>query len=1280
MAESSPVNAPPPLATPTWMVVAEKSTEKPQLWERFSDQDMARLEAMHNRIAGWREKHGLQDMTLAPAKPLHTTQHADLTGAYVQRDGLIVARGTVPDHPSPPFTVKVMIGDDALYECDVHQMLMYPIYWSGFVREVRRAMWFALGVNNKWAPCEMALGKQVEEGYRKYTPWLYDVVVVEPVTVQVGAGSAPAAANQPSGQAPSAAPAQTVRRKALMPEHRHALLGDAYLEQYVVYTSATSAWILADTVTAKMAQAVLGKLTSGENLGGIRLVRGFDNIPAAPSSKDKPVTTRLSNTSLDQAQEVLPATHSRRPSMRPDTHDEEVKLSEHQHPTAADAKSGVAPADKEIDHLLLVVHGIGAKLGESIESVSFVNDVTTLRQSMKQSMETPSTASGTASPTAPTPPRIQVLPIQWRQEIKFATAPSDFMPMPHGQPNAPPAADHGTLLTEPSVMKGQFGRTTPVAAQPSYGLSSSAGRDDVLHFHYGQSQQDVFSPPPPGTTPTGSAPTTPNSAHISGDRPETSDDQKLPALDEIMLTGVPAVRMLVSDVVLDVLLYMTPRYRGEIIASVTRELNRVYRLFLSRHPSFKGKVSVLGHSLGSVIMMEIMCNQRDVKQERRRPANMSEPVPSVDPILEAHQHRYEDVVHTKEGHAIEQLHFDVDNFFCVGSPAGIFLLLQGERIRGRIPHQLPSRSPGKIAPEARYWQDTPLHHAWSATHSLVKRPKVAHLFNIYHSCDPVAARMEPLVSRQLVPQVAYRIPYRKGGLKGLQQGVENISTMVASRAIDALKTSSGYLSSIFAAKTVSAEAGETDVSLRSISPYRKDIDATDDGVKRLNPRYQRIDFALQEGVLENPYLAALSIHMSYWADFDVAMRYWARQADDESDDGDEEEEEYHDLYMLDRRRRCCDGLRQLRLRHPALALLMVILLSGGMAVWRMYAPRRHLLMDVQHPIDIRTMQELRFTVQGVTEGTMRYVVDASLPPYVVNHRIRLYADKLEMSETISASAWHMKQTELQPPVKSGLGVAVWCLQPRSFTGRREQIRLEGTVTVPPSFAHLHLGKRDSSPGFLLNITTDNIDHHWNVLDTDHIERVVMHTLNGHITGRMSTQLLDVQSTNGNIDLSLSLAAPRFMPASSTPAVRVSTTNGDILLNADILGASSERPQRRLAKRTASALHILAHSDSGNVRARYTIPPVSADVEHYKDGYHVDFSLQSRTASSAVHVESDDKHKPRLSPGTVVQYSDTTRSWMLMGNVSTSSGSAQVFGSRANFTLTTLRGEATLSLS
>jgi hypothetical protein len=53
---------------------------------------------------------------------------------------------------------------------------------------------------------------------------------------------------------------------------------------------------------------------------------------------------------------------------------------------------------------------------------------------------------------------------------------------------------------------------------------------------------------------------------------------------------------------------MSLLYHFQIIVFVKNELNKLYNLFLSRHPSFRehGNVSIIAHSLGSVIVYDIL--------------------------------------------------------------------------------------------------------------------------------------------------------------------------------------------------------------------------------------------------------------------------------------------------------------------------------------------------------------------------------------------------------------------------------------------------------------------------------------------------------------------------------------------------------------------------------------------------------------------------------------------------------------------------------------------------
>jgi hypothetical protein len=49
---------------------------------------------------------------------------------------------------------------------------------------------------------------------------------------------------------------------------------------------------------------------------------------------------------------------------------------------------------------------------------------------------------------------------------------------------------------------------------------------------------------------------------------------------------------------------MTPKYRDQMMMIITKEINKVYQLFVKRNPDFLqrgGKVSIYGHSLGVII-------------------------------------------------------------------------------------------------------------------------------------------------------------------------------------------------------------------------------------------------------------------------------------------------------------------------------------------------------------------------------------------------------------------------------------------------------------------------------------------------------------------------------------------------------------------------------------------------------------------------------------------------------------------------------------------------------
>ncbi|MBA0808562.1 hypothetical protein Gohar_024291, partial [Gossypium harknessii] len=97
------------------------------------------------------------------------------------------------------------------------------------------------------------------------------------------------------------------------------------------------------------------------------------------------------------------------------------------------------------------------------------------------------------------------------------------------------------------------------------------------------------------------------------------------AVEKITLDGVRGLRVMLSATVHDVLYYMSPIYCQSIINSVSNQLNRLYLKFLKRNPGYDGKVSIYGHSLGSVLSYDILCHQE----------NLSSPFP-VEWVYEKH--------------------------------------------------------------------------------------------------------------------------------------------------------------------------------------------------------------------------------------------------------------------------------------------------------------------------------------------------------------------------------------------------------------------------------------------------------------------------------------------------------------------------------------------------------------------------------------------------------------------------------------------------------------------
>ncbi|XP_069468050.1 SEC23-interacting protein [Ambystoma mexicanum] len=83
------------------------------------------------------------------------------------------------------------------------------------------------------------------------------------------------------------------------------------------------------------------------------------------------------------------------------------------------------------------------------------------------------------------------------------------------------------------------------------------------------------------------------------------------SIKKISLPSIGRLRHFTNETLLDILFYNSPTYCQTIVDKVGLEMNRLYDLFMSRNPDFKGGASVAGHSLGSLILFDILSNQED---------------------------------------------------------------------------------------------------------------------------------------------------------------------------------------------------------------------------------------------------------------------------------------------------------------------------------------------------------------------------------------------------------------------------------------------------------------------------------------------------------------------------------------------------------------------------------------------------------------------------------------------------------------------------------------------
>lgn len=915
--------------------VERKPRAAPQKWQKFSKSCSAKIEEAYQNLQQWQRNHqqGMNKMML---------------GMLTEKE--------------PPHIFSV--NEDLLYEVDVKRRELRPIYWPGEVYEVRRGTWFYAEDGGKYHPCDESLTQQLEIGYKKFQPWRagnsvassssnsLPTAVKKPASADAGPKEADVSALSSStnlGPALTSSIAENLNQQLATAggnaeEKRWTLLGP-YINSYVVYANSTQAWMLSDMLTSKISRALLGRWSNGENLGGTRLIRGWKEIKSLQKNSKKFVSVPLPVSSSSTPQTTGKESEtSEKSSTAP-----EVKANE---AVAAESSDDESDCDQErpIEHLILVVHGIGQRWGTRMDSVGLIHDVAHMRTNFKicakqffpiQPVTTQDAAESSTLAKdvkramvepkhwVPRGSGVQVLPIQWRHRLGFDAR------MQRRDDSAQSACGSDTESDADSGANSDVSSKGRYSPDPSLSRIGGNGHEDVANAQAGQRAK----------TPRKKYPVFP----LYEDRA---------TLGDVTLEGVPMIRNVISDVGLDVLLYMAPEHRQSMIVAVTSELNWVYKMFKKRNPNFSGKVSIYAHSLGSLIAFDILCHQRETlpvedletmfahlmsprndfytANKQDAGATLSDGVAqsvdlvdksalrvgekqsskSFDPdrgdplgwvqnfglrstIFGKHSKSLSTPHGGQSGSSIDrlqygQLLFDVHSLFTVGSPLGLFLVLENKLIRSF----------------ATYHED----NVELDRRLGVMRPKCNALYNIFHPMDPIAYRLEPHVHCELGKMRPVTIAYTKPGFTNAMFTIQDLSTDLSSKGRSMLESVFGSFA--FSAASVAGIMGSwgstsatNDLSLEEAGnssdeePTSQEKSNADHGrradakaaiverkhstkkskrsklretvmqdakkeIKLLNPK-GRLDFSIQKGLLENDILSSLGSHMSYWKDSDV---------------------------------------------------------------------------------------------------------------------------------------------------------------------------------------------------------------------------------------------------------------------------------------------------------------------------------------------------------------------------------------------------------------------------
>ncbi|XP_046649715.1 SEC23-interacting protein-like [Daphnia pulicaria] len=414
-------------------------------------------------------------------------------------------------------------------------------------------------------------------------------------------------------------------------------------------------------------------------------------------------------------------------------------------------------------------------------------------------------------------------------------------------------------------------------------------------------------------------------APLHGD--DTGIDKRL---QPITLPSIPKLRHFANDTILDVLFYTSPVYCETIISTVAHELNRLYKIFLQRNPTFQGQVSLGGHSLGSLILFDLLAHQPLIPNPEPVDDVLSEDAvsyvsdlndPTVEEVCQVLQLGDHLAKFQREQFTFgDLLLLSEEDLASLGLPMGprkrLLTYLRDLEIRraklkqedGNIPAHDSTVSytiglAGTGQPSISYplldFHPAAFYALGSPTAMFVTvrgidclgedfvLPTCPKFYNIFHPYDPIAYRIETLIDVNMVNVPPVIIPHHKGRKRmhiELRETMARLSADIKERFFGSVRSTWSTVQNFTSFRSMPQSDGldvqclqeDLDTSTNSDDSAVAEKTTTEaDPVIRIGKLNGgcRIDYVLQEAPLEsfNEYLFALTSHVVYWESEDTML-------------------------------------------------------------------------------------------------------------------------------------------------------------------------------------------------------------------------------------------------------------------------------------------------------------------------------------------------------------------------------------------------------------------------